>query len=456
MRNVRSLIIFSALVTMLMWQACSQRPASPIKSSKPHYTISIDEKNIRQVMVEAILPLRSDTIQMSQVMDVSLDQGYAEFVQGLKVFDENGGTIVVNPIGRSAWKLEVKTPATVRLQYQTIIDHDKIDWDVSSAFARGYTLDNIVFFVGRVLFITPTAFQEPISVEYKLPKGWEVATSLKELGDTNNFEAESRSLLLNNGNIVGKLTKREIHVGDLQVEIAGPASMRESIELFYNALEGIVKTYEAEMGGAPSGKLVIIAATSFSHRSGGEAFPNSISMMFNMLPDVSNKSYWGYMLSHEVYHLWNGHAIKPANQSEVEWFVEGITQYMSRLSTFRAGFMSESDFKLEMSRAIDSYTSLAGNVALTDAGRDKGGNFGLIYDGGMVVAYALDLEIRKATKTKGLAELMRAMFEKFGKTGKRYTYSDIIETTSEVAGKDMSAFFREYVAGTKVLDVKRP
>jgi predicted metalloprotease with PDZ domain len=440
---------------ILLFAACRLGHEAPTTGSKPRYTVAISEENIRHVDIEAILPLETDTILMSQIMDVPLDQGYAQFVEDLNAFDDKGTPVNINAIGRSGWKLELKMPAVVKLKYQVLIDHDKIDWNVSSAFARGYILDDAVFFVGRILFITPTRFQEPVEIEYSLPNGWDVASCLTALpGKSHMFLADSRGKLLNNGNLLGKLTKAKINVGSLQVEIAGPASMHESIALFHDAMESVVNTYQSQMGGAPSGKLEIIAALSYAHASGGEAFPNSISMMFNMVPNASNKSYWGYMLAHEIYHLWNGHSIRPANQSEVEWFVEGFTQYMSRRTAYRTGFMSEGDFNFEMTRAIESYTLLAGSISFKDAGRDKGGNFRLIYDGGMVIAYRLDSELKKVTGNKGLEDFMRAMFDKFGKTGKTYEYEDIVKTATEVAGKDMSSFFGDYVAGTKVMDVK--
>ena len=74
----------------------------------------------------------------------------------------------------------------------------------------------------------------------------------------------------------------------------------------------------------------------------------------------------------------------------------------------------------------------------------------------MSVAIALDIECRKSTKNRnGLVEIMKKMYSKFGKTHKPYTYKDIINVSSKVAGNDLSEFFADYVAGIKVIPLKK-
>lgn len=64
----------------------------------------------------------------------------------------------------------------------------------------------------------------------------------------------------------------------------------------------------------------------------------------------------------------------------------------------------------------------------------------------MYFALALDIELLTATNgKKRLTDYMNLMFHQFEKkTGKAYTYPDLVSIASHVAGKDMKAFFNQY------------
>ncbi len=70
------------LALIVLSQSCTSGREEPITSSKPHYTITVNEKNIRQIAVNAVVPLSTDTLVMSQIMSESLEGGYADFCPG--------------------------------------------------------------------------------------------------------------------------------------------------------------------------------------------------------------------------------------------------------------------------------------------------------------------------------------------------------------------------------------
>jgi predicted metalloprotease with PDZ domain len=45
------------------------------------------------------------------------------------------------------------------------------------------------------------------------------------------------------------------------------------------------------------------------------------------------------------------------------------------------------------------------------------------------------------------------MYERFGLTSKKYLYVDLIAAASEIAGRDMSDFFKKYIEGREQLPV---
>jgi predicted metalloprotease with PDZ domain len=446
------------LIAVLLLQCCGpQNKGFTTITYVPHYSVTISEDNVREVGVEALLPLHNDTLYMSQSDFSPLSDGYATFVNDLKAIDNKGNTVSLVSIGKGVWKVDVPLPCTIKLIYNVSIEHDTVQWAVSAAFARAYALDHVLFFAGRTLFIAPQGVDtSKIKVHFNLPKGWDIATPYAvSQDDQGTFQAENLDQLWRNGNFIGRIVKEEINVGDLEVIVAGMPSMREGVDLIKNALTKIVNSYKSEMGGAPAGKLVIMGSVS-SLQQGGETFKNSISLMFFRAPDMYDKGQWGYLLAHEVFHLWNGSAIAPADQPQVEWFVEGFTEYMSKLTAYRTGFTSEAEFLQQLAYCRSDYLRLAGKISLVDAGVEKGVNYSLIYNGGMAAAFALDIEVRtKTNNKKGLIDIMRKMYSKFGETSIPYRYDDIIAVSSETAGADLSGFFSSYVAGLQVMPIDK-
>ncbi|CAN5278146.1 hypothetical protein BH09BAC6_BH09BAC6_11210 [soil metagenome] len=443
---------------LLILQSCfSQNKRPPLNTAIPNYTVTIAEENIRKVVVDASLPLLSDTLYMSQSEFAPLPDGYAAFVHGLEATDAKGQGIKLTTIGKGIWKVDTHIPSTIHLKYSVTIGHDNVQWATSGAFAKAYVVDNVLFFAGRVLFIAAAgADSSKIQVRFNLPKGWDVATPYNDIqNDPGTFVADDLSTLWRNGSFLGDFERQEINVGKLKVVIAGTHAMKEGLTLFKSALSKIISSYSSAMGGAPEGKLVIMGSVS-SMPPGGEAFNRSISVSFMQTPGMGNKGRWGYLLSHEAFHLWNGQAISPADQSQVEWFVEGFTEYMSKLTAFRTGFISEAEYLQQLSQCRNSYLSLGGKVSLVKAGLQKGMNYSLIYDGGMSVALALDIEIHRSTgNKKGFINIMREMYTRYGKTTVPYKYDDIIKVCSEIAGHDLSAFFTAYISGTQLIPLDK-
>jgi predicted metalloprotease with PDZ domain len=69
-----------------------------------------------------------------------------------------------------------------------------------------------------------------------------------------------------------------------------------------------------------------------------------------------------------------------------------------------------------------------------------------IYDEGNLIALILDVKIMEATKNqKRLRDVCVLLFERFGKQNKGYGEQDIISLVNEVAGKDLTNIFENYV-----------
>src|SRR4030095_2826237 len=70
------------------------------------------------------------------------------------------------------------------------------------------------------------------------------------------------------------------------------------------------------------------------------------------------------------------------------------------------------------------------------------------YAKGSLVGCALDLMLRRDSG-KTLDELMRALWQRYGRTGVGVPEDAIPRLASELAGRDLSTFFARYVDGTE-------
>ncbi len=460
---IRSRLIFALLAVSACFSPHQKISIGPVSQSQ--YSITVSRDDIRNVLVTADLPLSNDTLRMSQSEFAPLPDGYATFVHGLEATDDHGNAVDLTALGKGKWTARLPVPATIHIRYTVEIGHDHVPWSVSGAFAKAYSIDSVLFFAGRPLFIASAGNDSsPIKIHFNIPPGWLVISPYADAGseqaeqaeqveqaEQNDFIAKNLSSLWGNGNMIGRCVKQEIGVGQLRVILAGSYPMKEALSLFKDALSKIVDVYTTEMGGAPGGKLVIMAAVA-PLVSGGETFSNSISLLFTQSPGLYDKASWGYLIAHEVFHLWNGHAIAPADQPQVEWFVEGFTDYMSKLAALRTGFITQSEWLQQIVYSYQAYRSNAGRLSMIAAGVNKGANYDLIYGGGLTAAMALDIICRKATQNKtGIAGIMKKMYTGFGLTGKPYTYTDIIKVCNATAGTDLTPFFETYIAGTQFI-----
>jgi predicted metalloprotease with PDZ domain len=73
------------------------------------------------------------------------------------------------------------------------------------------------------------------------------------------------------------------------------------------------------------------------------------------------------------------------------------------------------------------------------------------YTGGQIMGHFLDFAIRQATNNqKSLDDWMRLMYQRYALPKPGFEPDDAMRAATEVAGKDMSEFFRRYISGKEI------
>ncbi|MDQ6652056.1 MAG: PDZ domain-containing protein [Acidobacteriota bacterium] len=192
-------------------------------------------------------------------------------------------------------------------------------------------------------------------------------------------------------------------------------------------------------------------------------------------------------VAHEFFHVWNVKRLRPVElgpwdftrplNTRALWVAEGITNYYGHVMLRRAGVWDDTRLLRRESETITGIENAPGSHLMSaedsslsapflddapHAQRTNIANSSIsYYPKGELIGMVLDLMIRGKTNGKAsLDDVMRRMYDKFYLKspnatyylrGRGYVTEDFQRVASEVAGYDLSDFFRRYIRGVEIL-----
>ena len=172
---------------------------------------------------------------------------------------------------------------------------------------------------------------------------------------------------------------------------------------------------------------------------------------------------------HELFHVWNVKHIRPAdmlpydysqpNYSRLGYVYEGLTTYYGDYLLYRSGVFSDEDYFKTFDEQIQKHFHNPGrkNYSVAESSFDTWldgytpgvpGRKVSIYTEGCLLAFMTDVLIRQATNDeKCLDDVMRTLWEDFGKKKIGYTERDYQSIIENVSGVNWNEFFKKYVNG---------
>ena len=426
----------------------------PMAFKAAKYEVKIDADNKRVAHVNCVLTPKvgsGETIQLS--MDnfgtEGLPFGYASYIRGLTVRDVTGKELPVKELDQVRWSIEFKDTSPITLSYRVLLKHDEREWPPGPDEAP-YAKEDCVFWTGRALFIMSE--MDNIKVQFNVPENWHVSTPWNRIGKKkHHFAVTDQNDLIESFFLLGTHVERVAKSDEAEVVLAIGERFKAAADEIQDTIEAFLKAYATVFAGTPNGRMLFVA-NPYGRKGSmdGGVFGRSISVLMGSTLNENNRHLWMPFVGHEIFHIWNGQAIKFRRQEY--WFSEGFTEYYSRVISTRLGFTSESSFLENLERTCELYLSKHGTLSMRDAGKNKSSNRDLVYQGGSLVAITLDVQIRKLTENrKSLDDVMKQVYQEFGLTGTPYTMDDIIRIVSQITGEDFKPFFHNYVSGTKRL-----
>jgi predicted metalloprotease with PDZ domain len=198
--------------------------------------------------------------------------------------------------------------------------------------------------------------ERPLSLEWRdLPEGWEAADSWGH-GPTRAWTGTLRELargLFVAGPI--ELTVVDVDGRPLGVAWSGAAEIdREQLTA------DLVATVRAQRAfwrdpGADWFLVSVLGVGETCCTLGGTGLIGAFAAFLETDGSHDRRNVL-HVLSHELFHAWNGVAMQPAHPEEqMYWFSEGFTEYGSRVAELRAGLVDLDTYAAEINQVLRAY-----------------------------------------------------------------------------------------------------
>lgn len=408
--------------------------------------------------------------------------GFAKNVYNEKAFNSKDEPVQVNKSDISKWQV-TGHDGTVKFRYTLYANHAdgtyagfdnrKAIMNMPATFAYGVGLEN------RSIELTIDLSKHP---------NWRVATQLKPMS-TNRFWAPNYYYFYDSPTTVGDIKFRSWEVESngktYTIEIA---MMHEGTDTELDSYTDMVKKVVAQQqkvyGELPDfdfGRYTFLCNYNPWVYGDGMEHRNSTVCNANASLAAAANRLIG-TISHEFFHCWNVERIRPKslepfnfdepNMSGELWFAEGFTSYYTNLILCRAGIISPEDYITGLSGTLNAVINsparkyrnviqMSQHAPFVDAAVSIDENnyhntFISYYTYGSFLGLTLDLSIRNQFPGKSLDDVMRYMWERFGKTEIPYTIPDIQKAVAAVTGdaKFTTEFFNRYIYDSYAPDPK--
>jgi predicted metalloprotease with PDZ domain len=364
-------------------------------------------------------------------------------------------------------------------------------WDLS---VRGAHLDTTHgFFNGTCVFLRVHGRAEaPCLVEITAPRGaayrrWRVATSMPRAGARRHgfgtYSAENYDELIDHPVEMGEFSLVSFVARGVVHDVAISGRHDADLERVARDLKRVTEQHIDFFGSRPPIRYYLFLVTAVGDGYGGLEHRASTALLCSRddLPQrgiaTQDERYLGFLglASHEYFHTWNVKRIKPAaftpydltreNYTRQLWAFEGITSYYDDLALVRCGLMSQDQYLKALARTLTAVQRANGRTKQTVAEssfdawvkfyrQDENAPNSIVsyYAKGSLIALALDLTVRKATRgRKSLDDIMRVLWHKCGRTGRGVGENEIETLAEQVCGVRLKRFFARALYSTEEL-----
>lgn len=389
----------------------------------------------------------------------------------------------VTRIDDQTWRVSLFGSNELTVTYKVFGD------DLSGTFSQ---LDSrhAMFNGGSVFMYLVDHKQDPVNLLIEAPADWRVINGASEKADQRKFSFPNYDILIDTPTEISRnWTMDDFRVDGRTYRVVvhsfGDEGGRR--KQLVSDLEKIVRA-ETTMWGPPEFETYTFLLHFANDDLSGDGMEHLVSTNIIQPGALAEPETYEETLeaaAHEFFHVWNVKRLRPVELGPWDftrpvstrglWVAEGITEYYGELMMRRAGLWSDEKILERLGHVIngietaqasklisaeDSSISAPFFDGVLDAQRTNLANTTVsYYYKGEVLAITLDLWIRGKTQGRAsLDDVMRRLYEElylkspnatYYLRGRGFTSEDFERVTSEVAGSDMSDFFKRYVRGVE-------
>ena len=397
-------------------------------------------------------------------------QNFAQKLQRVVIEDATSHQpLPYRKLTKDRWAVPDAAGRTVRVHY---------NFYAHQMDAGGSWLDESQLYLNPVqaLMYAEGRQHEACALELALPEGWQIACGLPQTAP-NTLAARDFDQLADSPLIASPtLLHQEYEAGGVpfHIWVQGEAA------LDWPQLLTDFKAFSEEQlrlfGGFPVADYHFLNQfLPYKHYHGVEHH-NSTVITLGPAELIMSEGLYKELLGvscHELFHTWNIKSIRPAEMQPYDYarenyfrtcyIAEGVTTYYGEYLLARSHVRTPAQYFEELNTVLRRHYDDAGsqNLSLADASMDlwlDGYKAGVpdrkvsVYHKGALAALILDLTLRQLSgHARSLDDVMRRLYEEFGKTGLGYTEADYVRLVEEVAGRKMQAYFDRFIYGTAPL-----
>ena len=395
---------------------------------------------------------------------------YARHIETIQAASE-AGELALRKTRKNRWTVTTGGADSITVRYRL--------WARESTVRTNFVDSDLAMLNGAPTFITVRGYEgRPHGVTIEMPEDWErVVTALAPAGE-GRFLAADYDQLVDSPIVCGNPDHRTFDVGGAEHILATflPGSRWDGEKAAADVAK-LTAEQQAMWRVIPYKRYAFLNV--LLGPSGGLEHKDSTLMVSSpgISDDDARYRRWLGLVSHEMFHTWNGKRLRPVElgpfdyENEVYtrglWVVEGITSYYDDLTLVRAGLTTRRQYLDALSGQIRSLQGTAGRKLQPLARgsydawieyyrRDENSRNTAVsyYTKGAVVAFLLDSEIRRVTgDRRSLDDLLRLAYQRYS-AERGFTIAQWRAAADEIAGTDLSKFFARYVDGTDELDYK--
>ena len=384
---------------------------------------------------------------------------------------QNKTRLIFQKVSKNHWQIETEDAISISIFYR-IYAHEL-------SVRTNHLDDSHGYFNGAALFLYIPGLESLSSVLEIIPPqaDWKVTTSLEPLeGKKNTFLVPDFDTLVDSPVEVGTHQCYEFQVRKKIHRLAVWGKGNIDAEKVIRDMEKIIEVEADLYGGLPYDNYVFLLHLS-NNGFGGLEHKNSCTLNYSRFGFRDPEKYNRFiqLVAHEFFHLWNVKRIRPKalekfdyeqeNYTSSLWFSEGTTSYYDLLIPLWGGLYNSKAFLDNLSKEITRFLVTPGRevqplaessfdawIKLYRRDTNSDNSQMSYYLKGELVSLLLDLLIRDRTQNqRSLNDVMRQMWEKFGKNEIGFTENQLKEVMESVAETDLTDFFKDYLHTTKEL-----